>query len=134
MQEYQSSYFHYGTKNWAKVNKDITYVKRIIGRNSKPNLEEVKRITDEKFTKDQFGFPESRVEFSNVEKHSKQQRKNPSLLALELHGIHFPEPAIKRRQVEYGGIYAPTDATEEKEQSMKIKTVSLSRQTNLNKL
>ena len=66
--------------------------------------------------KDQFGFPESRVELSNVEKPSKQKRKNPSLSTLELHGIHFPEPAIKRRQGEYGGIYALSDATEEEEQ------------------
>ena len=51
-----------------------------------------------------------------MEKPSKQQRKNPSLSALELYGIHFPEPAIKRRQVERGGIYAPSDATEEEEQ------------------
>ena len=62
--------------------------------NSKPNLEEVKRVMDENFTKDQFSFPESRVEFSNVEKPSKQE-KNLSLSALELHKIHFPEPAIK---------------------------------------
>ena len=65
--------------------------------------------------KDQLGFPESRVKLSNVEKPSKQQRKNQSLSALELHRIHFPEPAIKRRQVEYGGIYAPSNATEKEE-------------------
>ena len=57
-------------------------MKRIIGRNSKLHLEEVKRIMDEKFVKDKFRFPESRVEFSNVEKPKKQQRKNPSLSAL----------------------------------------------------
>ena len=57
-------------------------MKRIIGRNSKLHLEEVKRIMDEKFVKDKFRFPESRVEFSNVEKPRKQQRKNPSLSAL----------------------------------------------------
>ena len=91
--------------------------------------------------KDQFGFHESCVEFPNVEKPSKQQRKNPSLSALELHGIHFPEPAIKRRQVEYGGVYAPSDATEEEEQlkmalklSNKDKDRNFSRQTSLNKL
>ena len=44
--------------------------------NSKPNLEEVKRVMDENFTKDQFSFPESRVEFSNVEKPSKQEKKS----------------------------------------------------------
>ena len=115
-QEYQSSYFHYGAKNWAKLNKDIAYVKKIIGRNSKLNLEEVKRNMDQKFMKDQFGFPESCVELLNMEKPSKQHRRNPSLSALELHGIHFPEPAIKQRQVEYGGIYAPSDTTEEEEQ------------------
>ena len=97
VQEYKSSYFYYGTKNWAKLNKDITHVERIIGRNSKLNLKEVKRIMDEKFMKDQFGVPESRVKFSNVEMPSKQQKKDPSLSALKFHRLHFPEPAIKQR-------------------------------------
>ena len=95
MQEYQSSYFHYGTKNCAKLNKDITYVKRIVGKNGKPNLAEAKKIMDENFMKDQLGFAERRVEFSNVDKPSKQQRKYPSSLTLAVFTPENLETSLK---------------------------------------
>ena len=60
LEEYKEDYFQYGLKNWARLNKDIAFIKRSFGKTWKPNLSEVKKVMEEKRMQQEFNFSSAR--------------------------------------------------------------------------
>ena len=72
MEEFEADYTSNGHKNWAKINKDIAYIRKALGNRSPPNLEQVRKIMEKRKLCTQIGMSES---INSLEDHKKKQRK-----------------------------------------------------------
>ena len=117
LQEYETDYLHLGMKNWVRLNRDIAYVKKIIGKSGKPNLEVVKKIMDEKCLEDECYELEGSASIS-CSKPRKRPRTNPVSQTMASYGLLFP------RQAPYYHDLVPANEEEESEQLKMVMTLS----------
>ena len=104
-------------KNWIRLNGDIAYVKKIIGKNGKPDLEVVKKIMEEKRLEDECYELEGSASIS-CSKPRKRPRTNPVSQTMASYGVLFP------RQAPHYHDLVPANEEEESEQLKMVMTLS----------
>ena len=128
LEEYKEDYFQYGLKNWARLNKDIAFIKRSFGKTWKPNLSEVKKVMEEKRMQQEFNFSSARRSAT------KRRSSNPVCHNMEQEGIVFP---VKKKNVSTQPSFlgmVPSSVEEEEEQLKMVMELSSGKQRNGNDL